>query len=229
MDKRLETYLQTVESELGEMREARREAELREMRQHIEAIIARLTEGGLSQEEATEAAIAQFGEARQVGRELEKMGTGKESLMRTVAAPLGGALCYVVLALAMFTIDGFVLRGTGATGVVDWWHGPMGTFLKIWPVALTSGAVSGLVSPRWGGKLLLSLASLLLVLIAVGTWFSSPITSQLFWSSHTLPAILLSHVSGILLGARWARRIEMRIEPVGSSKERHGDKRLNPV
>ncbi len=207
MDKKLETYLQTVESELGEMRAARREGELREMRQHLEAIVARLTEGGLSQEEATEAAIAQFGEARQVGRELKKVGNRKESLLRTMAAPLGGALCYVILSPWISIIDEFITR---LTGVEPWRHSPIGVFLLIWPVALASGAVSGFISPSWGAKLVLGLTGLLLVLIGVGTWFSSPITSQLFWSEATLPALLLSHVSGILLGARWASRLSRR-------------------
>ena len=214
MDKKLETYLQTVESELGEMREARREAELREMRQHLEAIIARLTEGGLSREEATEAAIAQFGEARQVGRELEKVGSRKESLLRIVAAPLGGALCYAVLCPARSVLDDFISSLTGATnmqiGVTAWHHGPIGVFLLIWPVAIASGAVSGLVSPRWGGKLLLGLVGLLLVLIGVGTWFSSPMTSRLLWSGAVLPAHVLGICSGIFLGARWASRLSQK-------------------
>ena len=55
MNKKLETYLQTLEGELGSLEAEQRASELREMRQHIEAIIMRLMEGGLSEKEAIEA------------------------------------------------------------------------------------------------------------------------------------------------------------------------------
>lgn len=215
MDKRLETYLQTVESELGEMREARREAELREMRQHLEAIVARLIEGGLSEAEATEAALSQFGEARQVGRELEKVGTRKESLLQMAVAPLGGVLCYVISSIGMSVIDEF-LRGTFIrSGIVpegvEWrYHGPVGIFLMCWPVALASGAVSGFISPRWGGRLLLGYAGLFSVVCGVVGGYQPLATFWLPLTTSALPGLLLSHVSGILLGARWASRIEQR-------------------
>ncbi len=214
MDKRLETYLQTVESELGEMREARREAELREMRQHLEAIVARLTEGGLSEEEATEAAIAQFGAARQVGRELEKVGTRKESLLRMVAAPLGGVLCYAVLSLGMSVIDEF-LRGIFTRSVIapgiEWrYHGPVGIFLMCWPMALASGAVSGFISPRWGGRLLLGYAGLFSVACGVVGGYEALRTFWLPLAVSALPGLLLSHLSGILVGARWASRLSQK-------------------
>ncbi len=198
MEKKLETYLQTVESELSEMREARREGEMREMRQHLEAIVTRLTEGGLSQEEATEAAIVQFGEARQVGRELEKAGTRKEALLRTIAAPLGGALCFVVLVFVANAVTDTITKLAG-TGLVNWEHSPIGIFLTFGSVALASGAVSGFISPRWGGRLLLGSASLLL------TWVGVAGCADLLFFS-----LLLGLCSGVLLGARWAGRLSQR-------------------
>jgi len=209
MDKKLETYLQTVQSELGEMREARREGELREMRQHLEAIIARLTEGGLSEEEATEAAIAQFGEARQVGRELEKVGTRKESLLQIIAAPLGGALCAVVLSLVMSVVDDFVTRLMDPQ-FTGWWHGSVWVFLLTWPVALASGAVSGLISPRLGGRLLLGLAGLFLVALGLFAGLFSPLGLEMSATSGAFPALPFGLCSGVLLGAHWASRLSQK-------------------
>ena len=96
MDSKIETYLQTMESELGALEAEQRDSELREMRQHIEAIVARLVEGGLSQSEAVEAAIAQFGAARKVGRELQTARVKGESLVQTTKAVGSASLCFFV-------------------------------------------------------------------------------------------------------------------------------------
>lgn len=206
MDKRLETYLQTVESELGEMREARREGELREMRQHLEAIVAQSVENGLSEAEATEAAIAQFGAARQVGRELEEVGSRKESLLRMVAAPLGGALCAVALSPVMLVVDDLV----NPLFIMAWWHRSIWVFLLTWPVALASGAVSGLISPRFRERLLLGWGSPLLVVLGFFAGLLSLLGLEISRTSGAFPALPFSICSGVLLGARWASRLSQK-------------------
>ena len=99
MDKKLESYLQTVELELGNLETEQRDSELREMRQHLEAIVARLVEGGLSEREAIEAAIAQFGSARNIGDELSQITALKESRVRVVAAVLTAMATYVIIVI----------------------------------------------------------------------------------------------------------------------------------
>lgn len=68
MDSRIDKYLQTVESQLRDLSQEQREEEVREMRQHLEALASRLVEGGASEAAAIQSAIEQFGPPRQVGR-----------------------------------------------------------------------------------------------------------------------------------------------------------------
>ncbi len=60
MNNALDKYLQALATELRDLPPGQREENLREMRAHLEAITARLVEGGLGEEEATEAALAQL-------------------------------------------------------------------------------------------------------------------------------------------------------------------------
>lgn len=102
MDNRLDRYLQSVAHELRRLPQERREEELRELRQHLEAIVARLVEGGLSEVEAVEAATAQFGEAGTVGHELVRVVPRHESRRRTLAAGACAVMCYLGLNLLLF-------------------------------------------------------------------------------------------------------------------------------
>ena len=97
MNKRLDNYLQKLDHELKLLPEERRMEELREIRQHLEAIVTRLMEGGLSEEEAVEAATSQFGAAREVGHELVKVVPMTESPVRLLAASVCAVTCYLSL------------------------------------------------------------------------------------------------------------------------------------
>ena len=145
MDKRLESYLHTVETELGGFGAEQRASELREMRQHIEAIVARLVEGGLSESEATEAAIAQFGAARQVGRELQTASFQNESPVRAMAAVLGVVVIYVGLG----SLSPPLFQATqDALGMAAW-------LIPVLMGALASfaaGAFAGFIAPKRGGR-----------------------------------------------------------------------------
>ncbi len=198
MDKRLETYLQTVESELGEMREARREAELCEMRQHLEAIVARLTEGGLSEEEAVEAAIAQFGAARQVGRELKAVGSPRESVFRVLMAPLCGVACWVALSFVVSPLQMLL-----SNWVIPHWQYSALSFVISWPAAIAAGAVASLISPRWGGRVLLCLPVAIFLLTAV-TMRVNPLGAL---SNSFILMSLFNGFSGILVGSLWGRQV----------------------
>lgn len=104
MNKRLDSYLQKLDYELRLLPEERRAEELREIRQHLEAIVTRLMEGGLSEEEATEAATAQFGAARAVGHELVRVVPMTESPTRLLAASVGAVTCYLCLNVLIFLL-----------------------------------------------------------------------------------------------------------------------------
>lgn len=66
----LDHYLATIEGRLKRLPLARRQAEMQEIRQHLEALAAGHRISGLSEDEAVAAAIRQFGHAEQVGQEL---------------------------------------------------------------------------------------------------------------------------------------------------------------
>lgn len=68
----LEHYLETIEARLKGLPSAQRQEEVREIRQHLEALVAGHRIAGLGEDEAVEAAIRQFGHAEQVGQELSK-------------------------------------------------------------------------------------------------------------------------------------------------------------
>ncbi len=68
----LDAYIETIESRLNGLPPARRQEEMQEIRQHLEALAAGHRIAGLSEDEAVEAAVRQFGHAEQVGQELSK-------------------------------------------------------------------------------------------------------------------------------------------------------------
>jgi len=68
----LDHYLATIEGRLKRLPLARRQEEMQEIRQHLEALAAGHRIAGLSEDEAVAAAIRQFGHAEQVGQELDK-------------------------------------------------------------------------------------------------------------------------------------------------------------
>jgi uncharacterized membrane protein len=68
----LDAYIETIESRLNGLPPARRQEEMQEIRQHLEALAAGHRIAGLGEVEAVKAAIRQFGHAEQVGQELSK-------------------------------------------------------------------------------------------------------------------------------------------------------------
>jgi len=70
MHSRLEQYLQTVEQNLHALPAEERHNELNEIRLHMEALVEANRELGSTEEEAVSQALAQFGRAQTVGKEL---------------------------------------------------------------------------------------------------------------------------------------------------------------
>ncbi len=68
---RLEQYLAAVGARLRTLPPARRDEEVREIRQHLDALVAAHLARGQSPEEAVDVALRQFGHAEQIGRQLQ--------------------------------------------------------------------------------------------------------------------------------------------------------------
>ncbi len=90
---RLEQYLMTIAAGMKTAPAKQRDEEVEEMRQHLEALVARHIAQGRGEDAAVEAAIRQFGRAEQVGRGLER------TWQRSLWAP---ALIYLVSTLLIF-------------------------------------------------------------------------------------------------------------------------------
>jgi len=69
-NEQLDRYVNTLSARLKKVPPAERNEELREIRQHLEALIAGYIAQGRSEEAATAEAIGQFGRADRLGREL---------------------------------------------------------------------------------------------------------------------------------------------------------------
>lgn len=196
MDNGLDKYLQTLAHELRGLPQARRESELREMRQHLEAIVARLMEGGASEAEATEAAIAQFGAARKVGRELQRASAGSETTLQILLAPLCGLLCLVALYFPICALEKWVFEQLGPLPVSAFWWSTGLLEAPFLFMTFVSGVVAGRVSPNWGGRIMLGLlAALLLAMWGLGEWRNGSL----------MPAMLLA-CSSAWLGSLWSSR-----------------------
>ena len=87
MNSRLEQYVRELEEGLVGLSETRRAEELAEIRQHLRASIAAYQEMGMTEAEATEEAVRQFGAARLVSGGLRKALWREKTIMPdTVAA-----------------------------------------------------------------------------------------------------------------------------------------------
>lgn len=97
-DPRLDAYISTIGGRLKRLSSAQREEELREIRQHLETLVAGHLAAGISQDEAVDAALRQFGHAEEMGRELA--GAWQQRLPRLWPA----LLVYLCQVLAIFVL-----------------------------------------------------------------------------------------------------------------------------
>lgn len=206
MDSRLDKYLQALAHELRALPQAQRDSEVREMRQHLEAIIARLCEGGLSEAEATEAAIAQFGAAHKVGRELRAAGEERDPWQRVVLAPLCGVSSFAILALVSCLLDALVTSEMESLGVARWPYVLVPGFVLLTLISIASGALASRVSPRLGGRSMLWLPIVAIFAAALLGKFPPEVLADNHVLLGAFAAPLLTYCTGTLLGSRWASR-----------------------
>jgi hypothetical protein len=145
MNTRLEQYVEEVRSGLRAMPAERREEEIAELRAHLAALAEAGTTDGLSETEATEAAIRRFGDAHRVrGGLLRAWRRGQPSWL---ASPLGA----VFVALGTHFALGRVLSDPGISRSIvaafQRFDPAIFTLLLCLPAAAV-GALTGYLSPR---------------------------------------------------------------------------------
>ena len=101
----LDHYLETMEGRLKSLAPARRQEELQEVRQHLEALVAGHRMAGLSEDEAVAAAIRQFGHAEQVGQALSQASQQKH--VRSVMMLLALFILTVAVNIVIFAINDY--------------------------------------------------------------------------------------------------------------------------
>jgi len=69
-DAKMEEYVAAIAGRLRSLPPSQREEELREIRQHLDALVAGHRARGASEKDAVDAALAQFGRPEQVGRQI---------------------------------------------------------------------------------------------------------------------------------------------------------------
>jgi hypothetical protein len=84
-DPRIEEYLSSLGQRLKALPKERREDELCEIRQHLEALKTAYIALGQNESEATEAALRQFGQASLIGGALAESAEGKRRFWRAAA------------------------------------------------------------------------------------------------------------------------------------------------
>ncbi|MBV9865750.1 MAG: hypothetical protein JO316_10390 [Abitibacteriaceae bacterium] len=195
MNSQLEAYLHRVEAQLHSLPAEKRAAELRELRQHLEAMVARLSNDGLNQQEAVETALAQFGDAHHLGQALHQAHRAPESVPRFVLATVGAVGAYLYL---------FPLYKAAV-----WSHMPPGHPLPIqglfynalyWLLPFTSGLLAGGISTSRAGQ---STACVGVLVAALMTTFFS-------FGPGTLLTFLCTLLAGVKVGSQ--RTVQFSLE-----------------
>lgn len=137
MHSRLEQYLQTVEQNLNALPAEKRQNEISEIRLHMESLVEANKELGSTEEEAVTHTLAQFGRARTVGKDLNRVHqSADKSPLRTLAGAVAfnyfsGMLASLLVSrlfLLTLTPDGtptalWLVRGMLTTLCVGWLTG----------------------------------------------------------------------------------------------------------
>ena len=96
----MERYLSSVSSHLKDLPADERDEQLREMRQHLESLVAAHRASGLNQDEAVSAALNQFGDSQRIGSQLRH--ASKQHRLPNLWLYVGIYLSAVILTLGVF-------------------------------------------------------------------------------------------------------------------------------
>ena len=201
----LACYLDEIADELRDLPKNARENEIREIESHLHALI--LAEQQLeevSQAEATEVALRQFGAARQIGKNLRRAWERgqSEAGWRVVLASVvvGSALNAVTPFHEIFANSAVPLQPLPLLNPVAFWTLALSA-LAILP--LLWGFIAGLLSPK-RGQLVTLIASVLLSL----AWFSPQFSLRHLPNLLALDLLIgFAAMLGAHCGARRGRKI----------------------
>lgn len=96
----MERYLNSVSSRLTDLPADERDDQMREIRQHLESLVADQRAYGLDQDEAVAAALNQFGGSDQIGKQLRH--ASKQRRLPNLWLYVGIYLSAVILTLGVF-------------------------------------------------------------------------------------------------------------------------------
>ena len=152
----LETYLARIAHELRDLPSQARADEMREIEAHLRALVLASQQlENLSQAQATEVGLRQFGSPRAIGRKLRKAWERKqpEAWWRAVVAPIAGMMSFLLSAL----VYNRILDSLGDIVNRDW-STPMYFCFSLFVLVMFffPGFTAGVVSPKRG--VLLTLA-----------------------------------------------------------------------
>ncbi len=143
----LEEYLAEVERNLAPLPSARRNDELRELREHLLYAVAASRQQGLSEDDAVRAALEQFGAPENIGSEVVSVwrrGERRESLRSF----FGAAICMTVLSSLGITLISKVVNMKSEAYIHQSWLMSVGLFLSQALVMALAGGISGLTFPK---------------------------------------------------------------------------------
>lgn len=103
MHKRLEKYLNQLRSQLRDLPAEQREIEVREIRQHLESLVADYMRAGASEEKAVTQSLDQFGSSRTNGRQLGRTWNRKRRPLES-ALMIVWAMLTALLAVSAFSV-----------------------------------------------------------------------------------------------------------------------------
>lgn len=205
MNQSLSKYLQSVAHELRALGPQKREEELREVKQHLESLMARAIESGASEEEAARSAIAQFGSARKIGRKLRRASQKRESAWRVLAAPMCGMVGQFVLIIllmgGMMLVD--AMLGFGPERIFQGYQShillDIGFTILLHLTPVGGGILAGRLAPQsavWSTPMMCAA-------FFVGSSLVFPFGHSLF----SLLSIAIPIFIGAVIGSRWARKL----------------------
>lgn len=146
---KIESYLESVRERLGKLPVAERDAELTEVRDHLAELARGHAELGMTEQEAIQTALRQFGDPKSVGTNLRRAWEQghKRRLPGTVLSAAGWAISVsLVMSLISFLIRSILAEATNNyqnRGAVLW-----NVMLGFWVAGCLQGLVTGYITGR---------------------------------------------------------------------------------
>lgn len=151
----LERYLDEARANLSHLPDCKRDLELMELRSHLEADVVTRIALGKSEEEATQEALAQFGDIRQVCNGLRQ--ADRRSKQSWLDTPFHAVALTMLFHYASYVLSGYVLicwnsvrAEAQAISGSEWQTGAAVLMLLVAGLRMVSGWLIGWIAPRHG-------------------------------------------------------------------------------